>query len=180
MREIPRVLWSYWSSGSPPPVVQHCLRSWSVQAADWDVRFLNRTSVHAWLIDGIDFPPGTWARSPQHQSDMVGLALLRRFGGVWVDASVLMTKPLRWIGNEIRKQSGNIDFLGYESNTGSPEIFFYASVARGAMAYHWWAELYALWERCPDLHTAGCVRRYNMHTTGQGAAAPSPNLQEAS
>jgi hypothetical protein len=167
---LPRILWSYWHDGEPPLVVQQCLRSWSVQAADWDVRFLNLSNVRAWLTEGIDVPPSTWLRSPQHQSDMIGLALLRRFGGVWIDASALLTKPLNWLWDEWGRMAPSVDFLGYVSGSGSPEIFFYASLARGVMLQHWWSELYALWDRCPELQSAGCVDRYSeqKHTRGAG------------
>jgi hypothetical protein len=31
------------------------------------------------------------------QSDLIGLALQRRYGGVWIDATMFMTQPLDWL-----------------------------------------------------------------------------------
>ena len=158
--EIPHIIWSYWHSGTPPPVVQQCVQSWAVQAADWDVRFLNQTTALSWLLDGMDMPRTTWDQSPQNQAAMIGLALLRRYGGVWLDASVLLTQPLTWLLAELRGRPGETDFLGWESGTGSPEIFAYASRARGLLVDRWWSKLYVLWERCPNLLAAGCLERF--------------------
>ena len=42
------------------------------------------------------------ARTPAHQSDLFGLALVRRYGGLYMDATVLLTRPLRWLEVRLR------------------------------------------------------------------------------
>ena len=85
---LPRVIWTYWHEAELPPLARACMFTWRRRAAGWEVRLLNAKTVTAWLDEGSDFPPLTWSRIPQHQSDVFGLALLRRYGGVYMDATI--------------------------------------------------------------------------------------------
>ena len=85
----------------------------------WKVRVLTLNSLGAHLLPG-DVPPPCFARLPDtKKSDWVRLYMVSTYGGVWCDASIILTKPLEWI---ITKA----DFVGYHmdgwQSEGMPKI----------------------------------------------------------
>lgn len=70
-----------------------CLATWKTLNPDYDVRLLDQKSVWKWLGKG-DLPPDYEDLIIQHKSDTIRLALLSKYGGVWVDASTILTKPM--------------------------------------------------------------------------------------
>ena len=149
-----RVIWSYWKDGQPPPAVLECIRTW--ETPSWTVRILDQVTVSQWLDEGIDFPRETWRRRPAHQSDMFGLALLARHGGVWLDASVLLSAPLDWMLERLRWR----DFVGYQNWGGVPETLAFASRAGGAVVTEWRRELHEAWQRCGEDLNGVCLATF--------------------
>jgi hypothetical protein len=92
-------------------MVQLCVQSWIRQNPSWTVHVLDATSV----IDALgsdelsyDAWPGI---SIQHFSDLIRLALLKKHGGVWADASMYCVTPLdRWLVPNM--QTGFFAFRG--------------------------------------------------------------------
>ena len=102
---LPRLIWAYWHDAAEAPlpaVAAACVASWRLHAPEWQVRLLDAVSVREWLEEGADYPAVTWSRTPAHQSDLFGLALVRRYGGLYLDATVLLTRPLRWLEARLR------------------------------------------------------------------------------
>jgi len=78
------------------PLIDICIRSWKALNPDWEVRVLNETTKSKWL-DSSDLPTDYDKQAIQHKSDAVRIALLVKYGGVWIDASVFMLRPLEQI-----------------------------------------------------------------------------------
>jgi hypothetical protein len=100
---IPKIIWSFWD-GEQPPIVKACIDSWKRMAPDYEIRLLDKEStkdIQQFKISEI---------SPQRYAEFVRLDRLSKYGGVWIDASVYLTKPLDWI------QDGS-DFVGYKSTS---------------------------------------------------------------
>ncbi len=157
--EPSRLIWSYWHDGAPPAVVRACMRTWEVHSSGWTTRLLNRTTIGEWLEEGVDYPAVTWQQTPQHQSDMFGLALVRRYGGLWMDASIVLTRSLDWVLDRARGPPARA-WVGFINSDGTPEIFFYYSAAHGAVATAWWRKLYAVWSDCATAVTPACLGEY--------------------
>ena len=85
------VVWTYWHS-HPPEIVLRIVHSWRLYSPSWTVRLLNRHTVQCYLPD-LEFlvPP---IASIQLTTDIIRLELLLRYGGVWLDATVLLTESL--------------------------------------------------------------------------------------
>jgi hypothetical protein len=97
---IPKIIWSFWD-GEQPPIVKACIDSWRRMAPDYEIRILDKESTK-------DIQK--YKRSSdfvQRYSDFVRLDRLSNNGGIWLDASVYLTKPLDWI------QDGS-DFVGFK------------------------------------------------------------------
>lgn len=93
---IPRRVWFHWAQGldAAPPIVKRCLKNWIDVNPEWEVVFLDRDNLARW-IDPAELPlEALRATSEQVYANAVRLALLRRHGGVWVDATCWSRRPL--------------------------------------------------------------------------------------
>ncbi|CAK0835404.1 unnamed protein product, partial [Prorocentrum cordatum] len=92
----PRTVWAYWHQGaaSMPELFRLCVETWTRHSPRWRVQILDRSTVFEYLSE-VDLP-GRFLEidSPQLAADCVRLALLARYGGVWLDASVILTRDL--------------------------------------------------------------------------------------
>jgi hypothetical protein len=93
---VPRVIWSYWNEATLPADVQVCVNSWSKYNPEYTIRLLNAETAKSWL--GYDPLTLRMADSVQRVSDIVRLEVVAKHGGVWLDASFLLTAPLsKWV-----------------------------------------------------------------------------------
>lgn len=118
----PRVIWSYWHDDTPPLSVRMARRSWAIFAPDYEVRMLSRGNVES-LLGPV--PRRIEKRGHAALSDWVRLEALKRSGGLWMDASILLFAPIE----EILPQSGDTNhqpFLYYNrersTNQDSPML----------------------------------------------------------
>ena len=98
-RLIPRKIWILWyqSLSEAPFVVRKCIDSWIKENPTWDVVILDSGCLDKYIRLGL--PEKKLTSLPlATQSDLVRLALLSEYGGVWADATTLCMKPLDdWI-----------------------------------------------------------------------------------
>jgi hypothetical protein len=93
---LPAILWTYWATTPVPPFVAQCIQTWRRVAPNHEIRLVDRTTVGRWLGD-------TWDEAafdqlpPYRQADWLRLQLLQRHGGIWMDASTLLTCDLDWV-----------------------------------------------------------------------------------
>jgi hypothetical protein len=134
--DIPRIIWTYWQPAPVPAFIQACLANWRRFAPDHEVRLLDRDSVMSWLPElRADFD----ALPAYRQADWLRIHLLARHGGIWMDASMLLSRDLAWL-HETRKRRA-ADYVGFyiDRYTTRPELpivenWLMASVPRGRFA----------------------------------------------
>ena len=89
-----KIIWQYWESNGKeiPELVQICLRSVEKNAGDYLVIRLSDSNWH----DYIDLPPfmDACANDKSHWTDALRLSLLTTYGGIWLDATVLLSGPI--------------------------------------------------------------------------------------
>ncbi|MBQ3171311.1 MAG: hypothetical protein IJB53_05275 [Mailhella sp.] len=88
---FPKKIWRYWAQGweNVPFMVQHCTESVYHYAPDWEVINLDDDNIG----DYIDIPEKikNIPNFPiQPKSDLIRLLLLKKYGGVWIDATVFL------------------------------------------------------------------------------------------
>ncbi len=97
-----KIIWQYWGQGvedfsALPEVVQYCFSSVDKYKADYKVIRLSDETIKDYL-DLPDFVYDKLANNPHFTrtffSDFLRLALLSTYGGVWLDATILLTAPL--------------------------------------------------------------------------------------
>lgn len=106
VQEIPKTIWTYWD-GSPPEIVEKCMATWRKHNPDYTINLLSNSNITDYLpetnISGMKM-----ADTPQRKSDFIRIHILEKYGGVWCDASIIMTDSLEFI----RTKSG-YDLVGY-------------------------------------------------------------------
>lgn len=98
---IPNQAWSYWSQGfdKVDPILRLGFDSWRKNGAFQGVTVLDSKTVFD-FVPPRELPTAFSTLPPQLQSDFVRLALLARFGGIWMDMSTLVTAPVApWLSS---------------------------------------------------------------------------------
>ena len=88
---LPKKIWRYWAQGweKAPFAVDWCSKSVAHYAPDWEITNIDDNNLQNYIelpkdIDEIpNFPV-------QMKSDVIRLLLLKKYGGVWIDATVFL------------------------------------------------------------------------------------------
>lgn len=105
---IPRIVWAYWNGREPPLLIQRCFANWRWFNPDFSIRILDDDNLHDYLPDIAD----RLSQIPVvKRADWIRLELLYRYGGIWLDASTILTESLEWVLS--RQQETQSQFVGY-------------------------------------------------------------------
>ena len=93
-----KVIWTCWWQGvsSAPPIVQKCINSMSKYANGFEVIVIDNNNVSnfiqlpAFVVEKHD--KGIIPHA--HFSDILRVALLEKYGGIWIDSTILLTSNL--------------------------------------------------------------------------------------
>lgn len=107
---IPRIIWSYWHSAEQPEVVRRCIANWARHNPDYKIHVLSAATLSQ-HVPAADRPADFDRHSPARQSDWLRLYLLHRHGGIWLDASIILTRSLDWMLHA--QQADSADYLGF-------------------------------------------------------------------
>lgn len=105
---LPRIIWTYWQTTPAPEFIQACIANWRQFAPDHEVRLLDRSSIESWLPSlRADFD----SLPAYRQADWLRVQLLARHGGIWMDASMLLSRDLGWLHDTQRRRGA--DYVGF-------------------------------------------------------------------
>lgn len=92
---IPKILWAYWHTQELPPLIAKCVQGWQRLHPDWKILVLNEETAREYVSH---WPTAELERATIHQrADWLRLMLLHEHGGIWLDASTILTRPLDWV-----------------------------------------------------------------------------------
>lgn len=91
--KIPKVIWLYWE-GEIPLFVEKCIENIKTKNASYVVNFLTPETVNQFIE--LDFDSLN-IHLPQHKADLIRFKLLHLYGGIWLDASIIVYENLDWI-----------------------------------------------------------------------------------
>lgn len=139
---IPKIIWLYWDPVKESSLVDICLQQIELLHAEFTVNIVNQNSLASFLQDIPD-------RNPElpfaNYSDIIRLALLSKYGGIWMDSSILAIQNLNWIYT--LKNKYNSDLIGFYANfitkdTSFPilETWLLASPAKNPFIEKWYKE----------------------------------------
>ena len=92
----------YWNSGfnNAPHLVQQCLKSWQYHNKNYDIVELDDSNLLEWI--DIDQLIKDKKITNISKSDIIRIFLLKKYGGIWVDATLFCVKPLdEWLTDYI-------------------------------------------------------------------------------
>lgn len=92
------IIWQFWWQGedSAPPLIRRCLESVRRHSKGWQVVVIDERNISQYL----DIPPYIAEKhrsgviTHTHFSDYLRAKLLQKHGGVWIDATVLLTDDI--------------------------------------------------------------------------------------
>lgn len=127
----------YWNLGevAAPVVVKLCIESWRLLNREYEIIILDDNTIGEYVrLD--ELLPG-WERLPiQKRANAIRLALLETNGGVWADATLLCTKPLRhWLPEHPNMTA--VTFSGDPKSGKRVLNFFIAAPANSEFILKW-------------------------------------------
>ncbi|MDC4318532.1 capsular polysaccharide synthesis protein [Acinetobacter nosocomialis] len=103
---IPKIIWMFWNDKELPELVFYCIENIKKLHPDFEVNILNCNNVGNFI--DINFFELTKKMPLPNISDLIRLKLLSRYGGIWMDSSIILQQPL----DEFFLLSG-YDLIGY-------------------------------------------------------------------
>ena len=140
---IPKIAWLYWDGKIVSPLVKLCIQNMQTYLPDFKIRILNKNTLKDFLPDAYlemrnDLPLANF-------TDLVRLNLLEEYGGIWLDASIMLTENLDWAF--LLKSTYNADLVGFYSdlitadfNNPILETWFLAAPKKSKIIVDWHAE----------------------------------------
>lgn len=105
----PKIIWTYWHNmDDMPEFVRNCINTWSNVNPDYKINVLTKQTWNKYieLPYHIHTHPN-FNDSHQRFSDLIRCSVLASYGGVWMDASCIITEPLDyWLFPRISEFSG--------------------------------------------------------------------------
>ncbi len=152
--EIPRIIWILWLQGwaAAPAIVQASLKTWQMHNPGWTIRALERAVLDDLLRDDELF--SIVARKniePEALADVVRIALLRRYGGIWADSTVYCLRPLdTWLDENMRSGFFAFARLAPERVISS---WFLAAKPGNYIVEAWYRRCLLYWRKREQRHT---------------------------
>jgi len=92
MKDIPRLIWSYWHDEQHPELIDLCLSSWKTNLTDYIINLLNAKNIYNYIDVSDENKIKLSKLGLSKQSDYFRLCLLYKYGGIWVDVSTFINK----------------------------------------------------------------------------------------
>lgn len=113
-----KIIWQFWSQGFDelPENIQTCMASVKQHAGEYQVIKLDEKNYQDYVVfpDYIEAARQEHIPKTAHFSDLLRTALLYFYGGVWLDASILMT-------NKIPSQIQSLPLFMYQRDSNSAQ-----------------------------------------------------------
>ena len=94
----PKIIWIYWDSPDDiPEIVKLSVDRVKSFCPDYEIKFLDMLSVNEYIT----LPNIPTSLPLAIKADYIRLMLLERYGGVWMDSSILLNEDLGWISKKI-------------------------------------------------------------------------------
>jgi hypothetical protein len=140
-KTIPKIIWTYWNNNKLPEFVEKCVDTWRKYNPDYQINVVTPANLGKYVE--IDVKEIHWNDSREREADIIRAIIIEKYGGVWSDASIIMTKSLNqfintdkeFVGFYIKSFTSNMDYPVLEN-------WFFASVAHGDFIRRWKAAFF--------------------------------------
>ncbi len=114
---IPKKIWMYWGGNTLSDYVQKMIARIREQNPDHQLVVLNDSTLDNYISPVVflaeDIPIA-------NKSDIIRLEILKKYGGIWIDASTLFFQNLSWV-HELNQQN-NYDLIGFYNETATTDL----------------------------------------------------------
>jgi hypothetical protein len=119
--QIPKIIWTFWDDPNPPPLISKCLENWKRMCPDYEIKLLNKSDV----------PDEYKSLTAERQSDWLRIERLKTHGGVWLDASIILTESLDWVQGSGEAVMFYQEAMARDENARMYESWFIATIPNG-------------------------------------------------
>jgi hypothetical protein len=147
--DFPKVIWTYWNDKAAiPDAVQLCIDSWRKHNPDFSIKILDNDDFQR-LCDidlEVDFTkygfhPNKFAR----YADIVRIAVLKKFGGIWMDSTNICMASLEWAYTDLDLDKELVGFYGPQTSRPYDypilENWFFSVMPNSHFLLDWWDEV---------------------------------------
>eukprot|EP00966_Prymnesium_polylepis_P080039 1854684-Prymnesium_polylepis.1 len=104
---IPREIFTFWDGASMPELVRGCIELMRTNNPSFSVHVLSSKNLDAFGLGNLTRVPNFSELEGAHLGDAVRLEALARYGGVWLDASIITTQPVEaWVNMSVPAMHG--------------------------------------------------------------------------
>ena len=131
-----------WLQGwdKAPWLQREVLESWIINNPDWNVILIDQNNLVHYVKDIDYIYDKNKIITPQAKSDIIRLSLLKNYGGIWADSTLLCMQPLsHWVFDAVSK-TGMWMYHGHGSYLDSdlgPVSWFIISEKNGFLISEW-------------------------------------------
>lgn len=100
------LIWTYWDTSHIPEFIQKCIQTWKKTNAK--IIIVTNETLHKY----IDIDPNL---TPQKKSDFLRLEVLSKYGGLWLDASIVCFSTFDWVFSQDKCTVFSIPEFGTET-----------------------------------------------------------------
>ena len=86
---LPKILWKYWDAEPLPKLIEQIHQNNIENLKGWKIHLITKSTLHKW-IPPEKYPIHFERLRVQHQADWIRLYLLKKYGGCWFDASIIV------------------------------------------------------------------------------------------
>ena len=184
-----KIIWQYWHQGveNAPELIKTCLASVKSFCPDYEVKVLTFDTIK----DYVTLPQRYYDLLVQgkiktaHFSDILRLYLLRKYGGVWIDATIMLTAPLsqelldaeffvmqKDVKNDLSENAMSCFFIRSRSNA------IFLELIKSALENYWrdcdWVINYFMFE-----HIATMLMQHSPELTAKWNSMPYYSADDA-
>lgn len=91
---LPKIIWTHWDNMDKASLfIKNNIEMRKKKLNDWTIHFLNDSNIDLY-IDRKLYPKNYNKLMPAHKSDWVRMYLLQKYGGVWLDAGIIINNEI--------------------------------------------------------------------------------------
>ena len=143
LKQTDKIIWSYWHDpDNMPELVNIAKQSWKRHNPEYIICFMNQHNLSKY-VNVNKFPERFSVLSHQHKADVIRIAVLSKYGGIWLDSTFIVTEPLhlKW---DNQYDVGGYYLQGFTTNQNKKvfENWFISAPKNSELIKQWEREFY--------------------------------------
>ena len=152
-------IFTYWNEVKHPPLVTRCLKSWEKHMPECEIHIYNTNTVPT----DLDLPENWRDLSHAFFTDILRLSLLSKYGGIWMDATILLNKPLTIVSYGAFKHHKHYpESWCIVATSPNPHIIRWLNATKSFVEYHPQYDKHPVYTQRPELPWFHLDRQYYM------------------